>query len=145
MYTGDSPATLTVVASDDDSGEGLTSAARFAVAAGTTYHFDVDGYGGPAGTLRLKLLPVATLRLSKLEGLPDDGKGRIWIASADGTAIDPSRASKMDAFASCTVSLPMSAWARLAGTFTASNGMFWIEDPDARNLLMRYYTAAERP
>lgn len=53
VYTGDSLAGLTAVASDEDSGTALTSVARFNAVGNTAYHVAVDGFDGAAGTLLL--------------------------------------------------------------------------------------------
>src|SRR5215468_2668870 len=50
-YTGTSVGALTPLASNDDSGGSLTSRVSFAVAAGTTYKFAVDGYLGDFGSV----------------------------------------------------------------------------------------------
>jgi hypothetical protein len=53
VYTGSSVSALTVVASDDDSGGGLTSKVTFAAMAGVTYRIAVDGYAGAVGSVRV--------------------------------------------------------------------------------------------
>jgi hypothetical protein len=50
-YTGTSVGALTPLASNDDSGGNLTSRVLFAVAAGTTYRFAVDGFNGASGSV----------------------------------------------------------------------------------------------
>ena len=144
VYTGSSVSSLTVVASNDDSGGSLSSAVRFAATADTTYQIAVDGYSGASGAVRLNLLPVAPLQMSSPERLPD-GTCRIWIGTADGSAIDPTRIPTIDVYASTNVAKPMAEWTRLTGSLTATNGLLWINDPTARNLPMRFYCASERP
>ncbi|MHB9007987.1 MAG: S8 family serine peptidase [Limisphaerales bacterium] len=58
VYTGNTVNALTLVGSDDDAREDLTSRVEFDATAGTTYQIAVDGYGGANGNLALKLLPT---------------------------------------------------------------------------------------
>ena len=58
IYTGSAVDTLTVVASDDQSGGSDTSAVTFGVTAGTTYQIRVDGYFADTGTINLHLHTV---------------------------------------------------------------------------------------
>ena len=68
VYSGDSLATLTPVADDDDSGGFLTSAVKFNVVAGQKYHIAVGGHNGASGVIVFNLgfeatgqrLPVIT-------------------------------------------------------------------------------------
>ncbi len=57
VYTGSALGGLSLVANDDDSGPGTTSAITFAGIAGVTYRIAVDGYdnesGGDVGNIRL--------------------------------------------------------------------------------------------
>jgi len=54
VYTGSSLGGLTSVASNDDSGGGLSwSSVAFAATSGTTYRIAVDGYGGNKGSVAL--------------------------------------------------------------------------------------------
>ena len=55
VYTGNSVAGLSVVASDDDSGGNRTSRLTFNATAGTTYQIAVDGYSGASGSVILNL------------------------------------------------------------------------------------------
>jgi hypothetical protein len=57
VYTGTSVDNLTLIAANDDSNGGLTSAATLAVVAGTTYQIAVDGYGAASGNIRLSITP----------------------------------------------------------------------------------------
>lgn len=54
VYTGANVASLTPVASDDDSGGDLTSAVSFNALAGVDYHIAVAGYDGDSGTIAMK-------------------------------------------------------------------------------------------
>jgi len=54
VYTGNSVASLTPIANDDDSGGNYRSLLTFNAARGTTYHIAVDGSSGRAGTIRLR-------------------------------------------------------------------------------------------
>jgi hypothetical protein len=55
VYTGDSVASLTRVASDNDSGASATSVATVPVVVGLTYYIAVDGYNGAAGNIHISL------------------------------------------------------------------------------------------
>ncbi len=59
VYTGATVNALTVVASNDDARDDLSSRVTFTATSGTTYQIAVDGYGGGNGNLTLKLLPAA--------------------------------------------------------------------------------------
>ena len=53
VYTGTAVNALTLIASDDDSGDGTTSKLTFAATSGITYKICVDGYGGATGSIVL--------------------------------------------------------------------------------------------
>jgi hypothetical protein len=144
IYTGSSVAELTLVIGNDDSAGSKSSAVRFAAVAGKTYQIAVDGFNHDSGEVRLNLLPVASLRMSSLERLAD-GSCRIWIQSADGTAIDPARIPTIAVYASTDLAQPMAEWTRLTGSLRATKGLLWMDDPAARNLPRRFYYASERP
>jgi hypothetical protein len=55
VYTGSALASLTLQASDDDSGDGSQSKLELVVAAGTTYRIAVDGFEGATGSIVLNL------------------------------------------------------------------------------------------
>lgn len=74
-----------------------------------------------------------------------DGTCRIWIVNTDGTPIDPARLSRISVLASSSAAPSVGDWAQLMGTCKAASGMLWIDDPDARNLPMRFYRACEKP
>lgn len=57
-YTGTAVGSLALVAQNDDAREDRTSRVLFDATAGTTYRIAVDGYGGDAGGIVLKLLPA---------------------------------------------------------------------------------------
>jgi subtilisin-like proprotein convertase family protein len=57
VYTGTAVNSLTLVAQDDDSGEGFASRALFNATEGTTYHIAVDGYDQDSGQIALRLYP----------------------------------------------------------------------------------------
>jgi hypothetical protein len=61
VYTGTSVSSLTLVAGNDDdrANRTLTSAVTFTAAAGTTYHFAIDGYNGATGSIVLNLTEAA--------------------------------------------------------------------------------------
>ncbi len=58
VYTGASPAVLVQVASDDDSGPGVTSQLSFLARAGAIYHIQVGGFNLAAGNVALNALLV---------------------------------------------------------------------------------------
>jgi len=62
VYTGSSVGSLTLVASDDDEGDGTQSLVTFNAVSGTTYRIAVDGYGGVTGNIILNwsLIPSDT-------------------------------------------------------------------------------------
>lgn len=55
VYTGATVSSLSPVASDDDSGQGLNSFATFRIASGVDYQIAVDGYRGASGEIKLYL------------------------------------------------------------------------------------------
>ena len=55
VYTGDAVNALTAVASDDDTGDVVTSSVTFTATAGTVYHFAVDGFNGDMGAINFNL------------------------------------------------------------------------------------------
>ncbi|MFM8337380.1 MAG: PPC domain-containing protein, partial [Opitutaceae bacterium] len=59
VYTGTKVEALTLVAADDDSGEGPRSLVTFTAVAGTEYRLAVDGKGGATGLVALRLSLVA--------------------------------------------------------------------------------------
>src|ERR1051326_3126181 len=56
IYTGNNVASLSVVASDDNSGGGGTSLCTFHAFAGTSYRIAVDGFNGVSGNITLNLV-----------------------------------------------------------------------------------------
>lgn len=144
VYTGTAVNSLTLVAGNDDSGGTLASAVRFFAQTGTLYQIAVDGYGAAAGSIRLNVIPMAPLQMGSMQRLPD-GTFRIWIGSADGTMIDAARFAAISVYATTNLAEPLANWTRLPGGLTLSNGRLWIDDPEARNLPMRFYTVREQP
>jgi hypothetical protein len=57
LFTGNDLTNLSLVAADDDSGEGLTSLITQNVTAGTTYQIAVDGYSSATGSINLNIAP----------------------------------------------------------------------------------------
>lgn len=57
VYTGTSLSSLTLIGANDDDPAGGTTTSRlvFNAVAGTTYHIQVDGYGGASGSIKLNL------------------------------------------------------------------------------------------
>jgi hypothetical protein len=64
VYTGSSVGSLTLVASDDDGGDGTQSLVTFNAVSGTTYRIAVDGYSGATGNIILNWSLVSTYTLS---------------------------------------------------------------------------------
>jgi len=58
LFTGNELTNLSLVAADDDSGEGLTSLITQNVTAGTTYQIAVDGYQSSTGQIQLNIAPT---------------------------------------------------------------------------------------
>jgi subtilisin family serine protease len=143
VYTGPAVNLLSPIASNDDSGDTLTSRVQFLATAGTTYQIAVDGYSGRVGNIQLNILPLPPLRMLPPERLPG-GTVRIWIANADGTTLDAGRAATIEIQATANGS-PGSNWTRLPGILGLVNGRLWLDDPEAASLPMRFYRAAERP
>jgi hypothetical protein len=66
VYTGSSVSSLTLIASNDDSGGTLQSSVTFAATGGTTYRIAVDGYNGATGSVVLNWV-VNTPALFRVE------------------------------------------------------------------------------
>ncbi len=144
VYTGSAVSGLTTVAANDDSGSGLTSAVNFSALAGETYQIAVDGYSGETGEVQLNIVPAGLLRVSELQRLPN-GIFRIWIANADGTALNAAQLPVIEVYATTNLTQPLSAWTRLSGSPVAANGKVYLDDPAARNLPMRFYRVELQP
>src|SRR6266545_5426138 len=67
VYTGSSVSGLTLVASDDNSGQCGTSQVTFTPASGTTYRIAVDGYNGAQGTIKLNLQTSSAAQPTSLQ------------------------------------------------------------------------------
>lgn len=83
-YTGSTVSTLALVASNDDSGGGLTSRVTFEAIAGTPYQIAVDGYGGASGDIVLHAACLYPALLVTGNGTEIPG-GNAAPTSADGT------------------------------------------------------------
>jgi hypothetical protein len=146
VYTGTSVSALSLTAGDDDSGVWPASAVTFYALSGTSYEIAVDGFdpgfGVPSGNITLSIAELNRLILLPPEGLPGGGY-RIWIAAADGTALDSSRASRIEVHALATVNETLSAGNRLSTTLSLSNGRFWLDDLNSTRT-MRFYRAIEK-
>ena len=84
VYTGTGVAALSLVASNDDSGLGVTSQLTFNATGGTTYYFAADGYGGVTGSVTLNW--AFTGNLPSISGFspPSGGLGTaVTIAGAN--------------------------------------------------------------
>jgi len=74
VYTGSTVSSLSLVASDDDSGDGWNSTLSFIAVAGTRYHIAVDGYSGDNGTIMLTLFsPPANDAFANRTSIPGVG------------------------------------------------------------------------
>jgi len=144
VYTGNSVAGLSPVASDDQGGPDNTSRLSFTAVVGTTYQIAVDGYYGVTGSIQINVRPAPSLVMLPPERLAG-GTFRIRLGSADNTSVDPARIPSIAIYATTNLAQPLSAWTLLPGNITSSNGVTWIDDPEARNLPMRFYRAVERP
>jgi hypothetical protein len=82
LFTGNDLTNLSLVAADDDGGEGVTSLITQNVTAGTTYQIAVDGYGDSTGQIQLNIAPTPsdsagagnlteTAYADTINGLPD--------------------------------------------------------------------------
>ena len=81
IYTGNDIANITNVASDDDSGTGLTSQITIPTNAGWVYFIAVDGYNGNSGKLQLNIHSDRPAR----NDFNGDGKSDIlWRHSSSG-------------------------------------------------------------
>jgi len=67
VYTGSSVSALTLVASDNNSGQCGTSQVTFTPASGTTYRIAVDGYNGAHGTIKLNLQTDSSAQPTSLQ------------------------------------------------------------------------------
>jgi subtilisin family serine protease len=149
VYTGTVVSALTLIAGDDDSGGWPASALTFIAVAGKSYQIAVDGFddgfgfGAPAGDIRLSIAEHDRLRLLPPEKLPGGGY-RIWIAAADGTPLNSSRASRIEVHALAGVNEALNTGNRLNATLSLSNGRFWLDDLNSPTPAVRYYRVVER-
>jgi hypothetical protein len=89
VYTGNSLASLALVANNDDSNS-LQSAVEFTAAAGTTYQIAVDGYSGATGNIQLNVTNLTTT------AVPLTPWGAAWKYLDNGS--DPGTAWRAPAF-----------------------------------------------
>ncbi len=66
-YTGTNVSALSTIASDDDSGAGLSSELTFNSTSGTTYQIAVDGFDGDSGDIVLTLTTTPILQFGTLQ------------------------------------------------------------------------------
>jgi subtilisin family serine protease len=138
VYTGTAINGLSLVASNDDDGEGLSSAVTISATEGVTYHIAVDGYAASMGDIQLNLYPIAPLHLLPPQRLANGL--RIWLRSSDGRALDRSRLPHIDIY----VSRDASQWTPLTAPFSALDGMLFIDDPGANSFPVSLYRAVEQ-
>jgi fibronectin type 3 domain-containing protein len=93
IYRGTAVGNLTLVASDDDSGQGLASQVEFTAVKDTTYRIAVDGYGGASGLIALQLAlqgagspPPAPASVEATAGEFPDRVRISWSASSGATS-----------------------------------------------------------
>ena len=150
VYTGTSVGTLTLIASDDDSGGWPASAVTFTAVAGTVYQIAVDGFddgfgsGAPSGNIQLSIVEKDRLRLLPPQHLPGGGY-RIRIAAADGAPLDSARAARVEVHALESVNQTPNAATRLNNTLSVSGGLLWLDDLTSPNPSRRFYRVIERP
>lgn len=92
VYTGSAVASLTPVASDDDSGSGGRSKLNFNAVAGTAYQIAVDGFGGAGGNIALNLnyayaFTTLAAGFGQIHGVAVDTTGNVYVADNDKQAI----------------------------------------------------------
>lgn len=107
VYSGSAVGALTVVASDDDSGQGLSSQVGFNAVKDTTYRIAVDGYGGASGQIALQLAlqgtgspPAAPTSVQASAGEFSDRVRITWSASSGATSYTVRRGNSPDYAAS---------------------------------------------
>jgi hypothetical protein len=149
VYTGTTVGALTLIASDDDGGGWPASALTFTAVAETSYQIAVDGFddgfgaGAGSGNIRLSIVETNRLRLLPPERLGGAGY-RIWIAAADGTPLNASRASRIEVHALASVNETLSTGTRLNAALNLFNGRFWLDDFPSMTQATRYYRVIER-
>jgi hypothetical protein len=125
-YTGLTVSNLTVVATNLAGAGTNTSQITFAAAAGTTYHFAVDGFNAATGSVTLNLsLPTAEISLSQ-PTRGGDGFFHFTITSAPGAIL------RVDATTNLT------SWAPIA-TVTNVTGTMDFADTNSPNYKIRFY------
>ena len=101
----------------------------------------MDGYGTDYGQIRLNLAPLAPLRLLRPQRLAN-GTCRIWVASTDGTTLEPARAAHVEVYA-CDSLGGTANWTRLNPGFSFLNGMLYMDDAAASAIPARFYRLRE--
>jgi hypothetical protein len=149
IYTGTSVNALTLIAADDDSGGWPASAVTFTATAGASYQIAVDGFddgfgaGAASGNISLRIAEQDRLRLLPPQRLPAGGY-RIWIAAADGTPLNSTRAARIEVHALASVNQTPNTTTRLNNAFSLSSGMLWLDDLTSPGPSMRFYRVIER-
>ena len=135
VYTGSSVSGLTLVASDDNSGQCGTSQVTFTPASGTTYRIAVDGYNGAQGTIRLNLQTDSSAQPTSLQftlSTVQRPAGQFKV-----TVTGPASAS-----VTLDTSSDLSTWTPGYATFTLSGtGSFAYTDTSA-SPSVRFYRAS---
>ncbi len=139
-YTGGETGfiSLTPVASDDNGGcDGLTSLARCAATAGTTYYIVVDGVNGTTGTVRLSyVLDAPGLKLSASPPPVPPLPPALFQAQFHGVA---GRNYRLQ------TSADLVHWRNLTTTHLGGAGVFPITDGDLLQLPYRFYRVIPVP
>src|SRR5439155_4233869 len=135
VYTGSSVSGLTLVASDDNSGQCNTSQLTFTPTSGTTYRIAVDGYNGAQGTVKLTLqtdssAQPATLMFTLSSDQRPTGQFSVTVTG---------RAS---ASVTLDVSSDLETWTLGYATFTLSGTGSFAYTDDADTPSARFYRAS---
>jgi uncharacterized delta-60 repeat protein len=94
VYVGNNVSNLTLVAEDNDSGGGGTSALTFNAPAGTTFYFAVDGVAGAQGDITLNW----TMNAATLAPTNDNYETPAILATDSGTIFDNNELATAELF-----------------------------------------------
>ena len=135
VYTGSSVSSLTLVASDDNSGQCGTSQLTFTPASGTTYRIAVDGHGGAQGTIRLNLQTSSAAQPTSLQFTLNTVQRTSGQFSV--TVTGPASAA-----VSLDTSSDLSTWTPGYATFTLSAGGSFAYTDTSASPTVRFYRAS---
>jgi hypothetical protein len=148
VYTGTTVGALTLIAGDDDGGGWPASSVTFNAVAGMSYQIAVDGFddgfgaGVASGNISLSIAEQERLRLLRPQRLPGGGY-RIWVAAADGTPLNSTRAARIEVHALASVNQTPNTSTRLSTALSVSSGMLWLDD-STLGQSTRFYRVIER-